>query len=199
MAQINASSVLLRPVRVHSAIRWGMAVVAGSALVAACAHVSVPLFFTPVPVTLQSLAVLLLGLFLEPAVAFGALALYLFEGAAGLPVFTPQGLGGIAQLIGPTGGYLLSYPFVAALVSFLYRRLPVSSFWTALLSAVSGSVVILAMGTIWLAVLTHQTLAHTALLSIVPFLTGDALKVCLAAALAAGWLRARKIETAASR
>ncbi len=92
MAQINASSVLLRPVRVHSAIRWGMAVVAGSALVAACAHVSVPLFFTPVPVTLQSLAVLLLGLFLEPAVAFGALALYLFEGAAGLPVFTPQGL-----------------------------------------------------------------------------------------------------------
>ena len=78
--------------------------IAGSLLVAICAHVSVPLLFTPVPLTLQTFAVLLLGLTLGPATAFAALALYLVQGAAGLPVFSPHGPGGILQLMGPTGG-----------------------------------------------------------------------------------------------
>jgi biotin transport system substrate-specific component len=194
MAQSNASPVVLNPTRTNAALRWGAAVVAGSTFVAVCAHISVPLFFTPVPMTLQPFAVLLLGLFMEPTAAFAALALYLLEGAAGLPVFTPQGLGGIAQLMGPTGGYLMSYPFVAALVSFIFRHLPMRSLWTALVAAASGNALILAAGTTWLAILAHQSLAHTATLSVVPFLAGDALKVCLAAAIAAGWLRARKIE-----
>jgi len=194
MAQSNAGSIVLNPTRANAMLRWGAAIVAGSALVAVCAHISVPLFFTPVPMTLQPFAVLLLGLFMEPAAAFAALVLYLAEGAAGLPVFTPQGLGGIAQILGPTGGYLMSYPFVAALVSFLYRRLPVRNFWTALISTASGNALILAAGATWLAVLTHQTLGHTATLAVMPFLAGDALKVCLAAAIAAGWLRMRRIE-----
>jgi biotin transport system substrate-specific component len=144
--------------------------------------------------TLQPFAVLLLGLFMEPTAAFAALTLYLLEGAAGLPVFTPQGIGGIAQIMGPTGGYLMSYPFVAALVSFIYRRLPPGGFWTALVAAASGNALILAAGTTWLTILTHQSLAHTATLAVVPFLAGDALKVCLAAGILAGWHRARKIE-----
>lgn len=199
MAQSNAESVVLNPSRVHAASRWGVSVLAASAIVALCAHISVPLFFTPVPMTLQPFAVLLLGLFMEPSAAFAALALYLLEGVSGLPVFTPQGPGGIAQLLGPTGGYLLSYPVVAALVSTLYRRLSARSFWTALIASFSGNALILAAGTTWLAVLTHQSLAHTAALAVVPFLAGDALKVCLAAGIATGWFRARKIETAAVR
>src|SRR5882672_8400095 len=89
------------------ALRKIAAVAIGSLLVAACAHISVPLFFTPFPITLQPFAVLLLGLLLEPTVASAALMLYLLEGLAGAPVFTPQGPLGILRILGPTGGYLL--------------------------------------------------------------------------------------------
>src|SRR5277367_5680741 len=88
MAQTSASSNVFPGSRSYAAVRWIASIVAGSALVAVCAHVSVPLFFTPVPMTLQPFAVLLLGLLLEPTAAFAALALYLVEGAAELPVFT---------------------------------------------------------------------------------------------------------------
>ena len=97
-------------------------VVLATAVVAICAHISVPLGFTPVPITMQSFAVILLGLLFGPGAAFACLALYLIEGAMGLPVFSPHGPGGMAQLLGPTGGYLLSYPFAAAVASLLYRR-----------------------------------------------------------------------------
>src|SRR6202453_2744538 len=98
-------------------VAWNtvLAVVSATALVAICAHIAVPLGFTPIPVTMQTFAVLLLGLLFGPGPAFACLALYLLEGAVGLPVFSPHGPGGIAQMLGPTGGYLLSYPFAAAL------------------------------------------------------------------------------------
>jgi biotin transport system substrate-specific component len=197
MAQTSAASAVVTSSRSNSLIRWIASVVAGSALVAICAHVSVPLFFTPVPMTLQPFAVLLLGLLLDPSAAFTALALYLVEGASGLPVFTPQGPGGILQLAGLTGGYLMSYPFVAALVSFVYRRLGGRRFASGLIAAAAGDVLILASGTIWMAVATHQQFSTLLSLSVVPFLPGDALKVCAAAAIAAGWLRIRKTEETA--
>src|SRR5260370_5435481 len=94
---------------------WNVALVASASLfVALCARITVPLPFTPIPLTLQNFAVLLVGLTLGPRRGFAALALYLAEGAAGMPVFNPLGLGGIAQLLGPTGGFLLAYPLVAA-------------------------------------------------------------------------------------
>jgi len=85
-------------------------VVLGSAFAAVCAHVSVPLFFTPVPLSLAPLPVLLLGLLLTPRQAAATFAAYLAEGALGLPVFAPSPLSGLAHLFGPTGGYLLAYP-----------------------------------------------------------------------------------------
>ena len=90
-------------------------VLAGSAFVAVCAHVVLPLNFTPVPLTLQTFAVVLLGLLLSPRLAAGTLAAYLAEGALGLPVFSPVPVivGGMAHLLGPTGGYLLAYPAAA--------------------------------------------------------------------------------------
>ena len=166
--------------------------VLGSLLVAVCAHVSIPLVFTPVPLTLQTFAVLLLGLTLNPATAFAALALYLAEGAAGLPVFSPHGPGGLLQIVGPTGGYLLSYPFAAALTAMIAKRFR-SSFGTYALSAAAGSVVILALGASWLAIVTHQPAATTLKLAVWPFLPGDALKVCGSAGVAMGlrWTRSR--------
>jgi biotin transport system substrate-specific component len=143
--------------------------------------------------TLQPFAVLLLGLLLEPSAAFAALALYLLEGAAGLPVFTPQGPGGILQLMGPTGGYLMSYPFVAVLVSFIYRQLR-GRFVSGLLAAAAGNVLILASGMTWMGMAKHIHFSTLFSLSVVPFLPGDALKVCAAAAISAGWLRMRRTE-----
>ena len=89
---------------------------AGSVVVALSAHVALPLSFTPVPMTLQPLAVLILGLLLAPELAAATLALYLGEGALGLPVFAPglPATSGLAHLLGPTGGYLIQGCFSTA-------------------------------------------------------------------------------------
>ena len=86
-------------------------VLAGSALVAVCAHLAMPLYFTPVPLSLAPFAVLVIGLVLRPGLAASTLGAYLIEGALGLPVFSPTpAISGLAHLFGPTGGYLLAYP-----------------------------------------------------------------------------------------
>jgi biotin transport system substrate-specific component len=166
-------------------IAGNTAVVLATGLVAVCAHISVPLGFTPVPVTMQTFAVLLLGLLLAPGPAFACLTLYLLEGAAGLPVFSPHGPGGMLQLLGPTGGYLLSYPFAAAMASVLYRRWR-GSFPGTLLAAgaASGlaSGLILATGATWLGLLTHLKFSVVFAQSVAPFLPGDAVKILAAAA-----------------
>ena len=160
--------------------------VLSTVLVAICAHIAVPLGFTPVPITMQTFAVLLLGLLFSPGAAFACLALYLMEGASGLPVFSPHGPGGMVQLLGPTGGYLLSYPFAAALASLLYRK-GGRRFVSALVGAGVSSIVILACGSTWLGLLTHLRPGLVFAQSVAPFLAGDAVKV-LAAALCAGML-----------
>jgi biotin transport system substrate-specific component len=190
MAQVNtAVSPSFRWLPASRAARFALAVAAGSILLAVSAHIAVPLFFTPVPFTLQPLAVLLLALLLDPAVAFATLLAYLIEGAAGLPVFAGASAG-ILDLMGPSGGYLLSYPLVAALVSKLYRSLP-PSFTTAALSAAAGAVVYFTCGAAWLAVVLHQPASVALKLAVWPFLAGDALKVILAAAIVTGIARLR--------
>ncbi len=168
-------------------------VLAGSAFVAVCSHVALPLWFTPVPLTLQPFAVLLLGLLVAPRLAAVTLCTYLAEGALGLPVFAP-GLtftGGMAHLFGPTGGYLLAYPAAAMLISFLWRRTS-GGFSSALASAAIGNLVILICGALWLAAFTHVPVRSAITLAVVPFLPGDALKVVAAAALASGFRRMRR-------
>jgi biotin transport system substrate-specific component len=154
--------------------------IAASGLVALCAHVSVPLLFTPVPLSLAPWAVLFLGLVLGPRLAFASLCLYLLEGAAGLPVFSPQGPEGVLHLLGPTGGYLLSYPFAAALAGALYP--PKSrSFVRGMVAAGAASLVILVAGACWLKLLTGMHLELVLAQAVIPFLPGDALKVMAAA------------------
>lgn len=168
-------------------------VLAGSALVAVCSHVSLTLWFTPVPLTLQPFAVLLLGLLLGPRLAAVTLAAYLLEGATGLPVFAP-GLalgGGMAHLLGPTGGYLMSYPAAAALVAILRRRFG-RSLAASMLSASIGDVLVLLCGMAWLTVWTHESVRSGFALAVLPFLPGDALKVVAAATIAKGLDRLRR-------
>jgi len=167
-------------------------VLAGSALVAVSAHLALPLYFTPVPLSLAPFAVLVIGLVFSPRLAAATLGAYLLEGAAGLPVFSPTpALPAMAHLLGPTGGYLLSYPLAAALIAFLVRRTG-RGFVPAFLSAALGNLVILTSGALWLAALTHAPLAVVASQAVVPFLPGDALKVAAAAGIAAGWVRLRR-------
>uniref|UniRef100_E6QK32 BioY protein n=1 Tax=mine drainage metagenome TaxID=410659 RepID=E6QK32_9ZZZZ len=186
--QVNLAAEAVSPAGLL--LRRGAVVVSATLFVAVCAHVSIPLWFTPVPLTLQPFAVLLLGLLMTPGMAVATMVSYLAEGALGLPVFTPHGLGGLAQLLGPTGGYLLSYPIVAPLVSVLWR---VSSrtFTMAAGIAFAGSFVTLAMGAAWLGYLTHLTPALLVDHAVLPFLPGDALKVLAAASIAtsAGHIR----------
>src|ERR1700674_1910435 len=108
-------------------------VTAASLFVALCARVTVPLPFTPVPLTLQNFGVLAVGLLLGSRRGFAAPALYLVEGAFGIPVFSPSPLGGgIAQLLGPTGGFLMAYPFVAFAAGWIYEKTSRRFGWAAL-------------------------------------------------------------------
>jgi biotin transport system substrate-specific component len=166
-------------------------ILGGSLLAAVCAHLSIPLWFTPVPLSLQPFAVLLLGLLLTPRLAAGVFVAYMAEGAIGLPVFAPSpASGGLAHLLGPTGGYLMAYPLAAALISWLYRRTS-RSFAMAMASAAAGDALILACGALWIAVLAVPD-ALPAKLAVLPFLPGDALKIACAAAIAVAWTRLRR-------
>jgi biotin transport system substrate-specific component len=157
--------------------------VGATAFVALCAHISFPLYFTPVPVTLQTLAVILVGFMLGPERGFSALALYLVEGAMGLPVFSPQGPGGIAQLLGPTGGFLLSYPLAAAAAGFVlrYARTGKFRFPAALFAGCVATIVIFAMGASWFAHLLHVGPGVAWRLACMPFLPGECAKIIIAA------------------
>ena len=173
-------------------------VLCGSAFVAVCARIALPLFFTPVPLSLAPFPVLLLGLLLRPRLAAATLAVYLAEGAMGLPVFGPTAAtpSGLAHLIGPTGGYLMAYPLAAALIAFLFRQVPWGKrgFATAALSAAAGALLILLAGAAWLSLLSHLSLIAALQPAVFPFLPGDALKVIAAASLAAGWARLRRVS-----
>ena len=171
----------LRPLSAPLLWNTVIGVVLATGLVAICAHIALPLGFTPVPVTMQTFAVLLLGLLLTPGPAFACLALYVMEGAVGLPVFSPHGPGGIAQLLGPAGGYLLSYPFAAAMASVLYRRLR-GSFLAALAASGLASLLILAAGATWLGLLSHLKFSLVFAQSVAPFLPGDVVKILAATA-----------------
>jgi biotin transport system substrate-specific component len=183
LAPTAASAVWLRTAGI---------VLLGSAFAAVCARVSVPLFFTPVPLSLAPFAVLLLGLLLTPRLAAATFVAYLAEGAMGLPVFAPTPLvPGLAHLFGPTGGYLLAYPLAAMLIALVYRRTR-RGFTAATLSAAAGSLVILSCGALWLAVLTHASAESVFTLAVLPFLPGDVLKIVAAATLATGFHRLRR-------
>jgi biotin transport system substrate-specific component len=160
-------------------LRRSVSIVLGAATVAVAAQVAVPLVGTPVPMTLQPLAVLVVGGLLGARLGAAALVLYLALGALGLPVFTPGGLPGAARLIGPTGGYLLSYPVAAAVVGWLASS---SKPLRLLFASAAGMVVIHLGGAAQLAILTGNAGAATRY-GLVPFLTGDLLKVGIAALL----------------
>ena len=178
---------------------WGRAAyavacaVAGALFVAVLAHVSIPLPFTPVPITGQTLGVLLVGAAYGPTLGAATLGLYLVWGAAGLPVFAPNPDGshetGLAVLsfAGPTGGYLWGFVLSSWVVGGLARRGWDRSFLRATAAMLLGEAAIYAIGLPWL----HQALpaivggpvsvGDTLRAGLYPFVIGDAIKLLLAA------------------
>jgi biotin transport system substrate-specific component len=169
-------------------------VVAASMFVALCARVTLPLPFTPVPLTLQNFGVLLVGLMLGPRRAFAALVLYLAEGSMGMPVFNPMGPGGIAQLLGPTGGFLLAYPFVAGIAGWIFESQKQNkTFARAALACLLAEIFLFTCGLAWLAVLTHS-IAQAFRFGLYWFVFAEVIKIMSAAALASGWQRFQKVQ-----
>lgn len=165
-------------------------VVGASLLMATCAHVAIPLWFTPVPITLQTLGVTLLALTLGPWRASTALLLYLAEGASGLPVFNPHGPGGIAQILGPTGGYLMMYPVAALACGMLAKRLSFLPRTVAFgFGAIACDALILFGGATWLFAITHRSPSSILSLAVIPFLPGEVLKGAAAVSAALGLRR----------
>ena len=158
-------------------IRRAAAVVLGALIVAGAAQVSVPLPGTPVPMTLQPMAVLLVGGLLGPRLGALSMILYLAMGAAGLPVFTPTvPLVGFARLFGPTGGYLLAYPVAAWAVGAVVTE--GSSVLRVACGVFAGLVLIHLGGLAQLAILTGN-LSAAARFGTWPFLLGDLLKLAV--------------------
>ena len=159
-----------------------MLVVAASAVIAVAAQVAIPLPFTPVPLTLQPLAVILVGVTLGATRGAAAAMLYLLEGFSGLPVFA-LGHSGPLVLLGPTAGFLYSYPFAAGLAGFVSER----GWGTSILRAITG--MLLALGIIYLGgwswfAAAFSFDARTAFAATVaPFVVADIVKVALGAAL----------------
>lgn len=168
---------------------------AATVVVAAAAHVSIPLPFTPVPLTLQPLAVLGVGLALGPIAGSLTMLAYLAEGAMGLPVFSPSGPGGLAQLLGPTGGFLMAYPLVAAVVGGLTRGLTSRTprFLAAFAAGIVATALLFVSGAGWLMSLAHLSLHATWIAAVGPFLPGELIKVMIAAGVYSALARAQRI------
>jgi biotin transport system substrate-specific component len=159
----------------------GLLVLAGSGLIALSAVLAVRLPISPVPITGQTFAVLLVGALLGWRRGVATVGLYLLEGACGLPVFAGGVVGGPAYMFGPTGGYLVGFLAGAALTGWLAGRGWDRHFATTAAAMALGSAALFACGVLWLAVLVGLPLAvQTGLL---PFLPGEAIKIALAAGL----------------
>ena len=179
-------------------VRMGPAIQVASvvlfvALTAAAAQVSIPLPFTPVPLTLQPMVVLLGGAVLGARLGMLTQVLYLAAGIAGLSVFAasatlPQGA---LRLIGPTGGYLMSYPFAACLTGWLAERGLDRRYVTSVIAMAGGLAVIFACGVLWLAWFARPAAGlDTALRAgLYPFIPVDVFKLLLAAAIMPGLWR----------
>lgn len=162
--------------------RFALAGVLGFVVaLAAASQVAVPLPGTPVPLTLQPLVVVLAGMMLGPSLGAASMALYLALGAIGLPIFAPVGASGIARFFGPTGGYLIAYPFAAFTSGYLAQRFPsLVGRWVA---AALGIAVLFVGGLSQLTIITGSV-RQAIVLGMTPFAVLDIAKALAAALIA---------------
>ena len=188
MARVATQTVDRRPLEwTREWTKQAALVVGASLIVALCARITVPLPFTPVPLTLQNFGVLVVALLLGSRRGLAALALYLVEGALGLPVFNPAGPGGVEQSMGATGGFRMAYPFVAFVAGWIYERSPRNFSWAAF-SGMIAEFVLFAGGLSWLFALTHS-LSQAIRWGLYWFAFAEVIKIMMAAAVDSRWNR----------
>lgn len=184
-AQGTLLTTMSRKVEMKTAIRVA-SVLLLAAMTAAAAQISIPLPFTPVPFTLQPMVVLLGGAVLGARLGMAAQVVYLLAGIAGLPVFAASAVlpQGALRLLGPTGGYLMSYPFAAFLTGLLAERGFDRRYLTSALAMGAGLIVVFACGVLWLAFFARPAAGLDAALrtGFYPFIPADIFKVLVAAA-----------------
>ena len=149
-----------------------------AALTAILSQIAIPLPFTPVPITLAMLSVLLSGALLGPIGGIMSQLIYILIGAVGLPVFSGF-TGGLGILIGPTGGYLFGYLFCALVTGALVNKASQKQL-LLLVAMIAGILVCYFVGTIWFILVMKTTILNALLLCVVPFLLGDGIKIAVA-------------------
>ena len=169
---------LVTPSTATSALTRVALVVFGSLLLAVSAQFKIPLY--PVPVTGQTLVVLLIGMTYGPRLGGITMLAYLFEGALGLPVFA-GGAAGVAVFMGPTGGYLFGFLLAGVAMGYLAERGMGRTVLSTIAAMVLGNSVIYLCGALWLA--NFIGLGQAIAAGVLPFLYGDALKLAVAAGL----------------
>jgi biotin transport system substrate-specific component len=162
-------------------VRRSSFILGGAIMVGLAAQVAIPVPGTPVPLTLQLPAVLLVGALLGPRMGALSLVVYVALGAAGFPVFSPIGPPGVERLVGPTGGYLLSFPVAAAVAGLVVTE--GSNVRRLALGLVLGALVIHIGGSVHLLVLTGDA-SQVASAASAPFLLSTVLKLIVAGLLA---------------
>ena len=152
-------------------------------VIAISAQITIYLPFSPVPITAQTLAVLLAGLYLGKNLGAASIAAYLAQGAAGLPFFA-GGKSGLATLLGPSGGYLFGFLAAAYIVGMLSELRFKRSLFQASSTLIVGNVIIYIFGLVWLARFVGES--QVLQLGLYPFLIGDLLKILLGIVLVGG-------------
>ena len=153
-------------------------VLCASLFIGLCAQIKIPLYFTPVPLTGQTFAVILIASTLSRQKALLATVLYLMEGSLGLPVFA-GGACGVHRLLGPTGGYLLAYPLQAYLISYCMEKQKAMHFFKTMAVLVSSCCIQLGIGTLWLSGFVGSN--HALMMGFYPFVPGELLKSLIVA------------------
>jgi biotin transport system substrate-specific component len=195
LARLDGTLLDAMALRADFAFARAAAVLFVTVLTIVAAQVSIPLPFTPVPFTLQPMVVLLGGAALGARLGMSSQILYLAIGLAGLPVFaaSPTLPQGFARLLGPTGGYLMSYPLAAFVAGYLAERGFDRRYATSVLAMAAGLAIIFAVGVAWIAWgIPHAGLSTAIATGLVPFVPADVVKIFLAATvLPAAWRYAR--------
>lgn len=154
-------------------------IVGGTIFLSALAQVAIPVPGSPVPVTGQTLGVLLIGTTYGAGLGLATFAMYLLAGIAGAPVFA-GGSFGVEKITGATGGYLIGMLVATYILGLLANRRMDQRFLTALPSMLSGSVIIFSFGLIWLHYFTGKDWAWTINAGFTPFIIGEVLKITIA-------------------
>jgi len=184
-----AQTLLSTALNAHPRARAVLAILGGSALIGLGAQVSVPML--PVPMTLQTLAVVLVGLTAGSRLGAGAVLAYLAQGAAGLPVFA-GGAAGAAWLIGPTAGFLWGFVAMAFLAGLAVERGLARGLLSTLVATLAVSAVVYVPGVLWLTAVTPLDLSGAMARGMIPFLLGDTVKALIAAlAVTGAWSAVR--------